>query len=75
MKPDDTRLIDSLEEDMYNDKFFLQANNTRTRVRYASEMAAGIEVDAIEAGLSKDAARMLSIRALEYMTGLVLVAE
>lgn len=58
-----------LETEIWEDRVREQTQDQRTRDRYISEMAAGILVDAIQAGLPKDVARAFMISALENISG------
>jgi hypothetical protein len=63
-------LFRSLEAEMTETHLRDVSNRARSTTRILSELAAVIEVDAIEAGLPKDVARRLSLAVLERVTGL-----
>jgi hypothetical protein len=62
-------LFRSLEAGITEDQVQAVMNDTRMRMRAMSELAVGIEVDAIEAGLQKGLARQLAIAFLENTLG------
>jgi hypothetical protein len=61
--------FDAVEAEMMEARQQAEVNQRRSAYRAAAELAAGVEVDAIQAGLPKALARAYGLYALRVATG------